>query len=176
MWWLPDMRIAIIGILLLLAGCGFQPVYGTRTEGGLSGSLAQVEILPVPGRIGQLFMAALEDKLNPQSEDATQRYELKPQLSVQMMPISISPDGTVARFRVLYETSFSLYDREAGKEIASDSIDRSGSFEAPNDADYSTYTAEQDAMARGVEELAHDYFLRISSLLKEYEARQGQDV
>jgi LPS-assembly lipoprotein len=170
------MRALLLSLVLMLAGCGFQPVYGTRAEGGLSNTLRQVEVLPVPGRVGQVFVAALEDRLDPQAEGSSKRYELKPSVTVQMVPVSIAPDGTVARFRVLYDTRFTLYDREAGKRVASDRIQRSGSYQVINDAEYSAYVAEQDAIARGLEELAQDYFLRISNVLKDYEAKQGQRV
>ncbi len=173
---LTALRCGLFLVSLLLAGCGFQPVYGTRAEGGSSPLLSQVEITPVPGRVGQLFKATLEDKLNPNAIDAPARYELTPVIQVQSIPISISRDGTASRFRVFYSTSFTLYDRDAGKKIHTGKIQRAGSYEVSNEADYSTFVAEQDAILRGLDELSHDYFLRISSILKKYESEQGQGV
>ena len=170
------LLVSLLFPLCILSGCGFQPVHATRMEGGAAEALAQVEVMPVPGRVGQLFVAALEDKLNPQSVGATKRYELKPNVTVQLVPISIALDGTAARFRVLYDTSFTLYDREAGRQIHADRVTRSGSYEVSNEANYSTYVAEQDAIGRGLEELSQDYFLRVASFLKTYEASQGHDV
>ncbi|MBY0355104.1 MAG: hypothetical protein K2Q12_05170 [Rickettsiales bacterium] len=158
----------------LLAGCGFSPVYGTRAAGGTSQTLAQVQVLPAVGRVGQLFTAALEDKLNPNAEGQAIRYELQPTINVQLVPISIALDGTVARFRVLYDTSYTLYDRELGKQIKADRIHRSSSYEVINDADFSTYAAEQDAVAHGLDELSQDYFLRVSAFLRRYERETGQ--
>lgn len=177
---LSALRTNVLGLLALLLfplallGCGFQPVHATRLEGGVAQTLAQVEVMPVRGRVGQLFVAALEDKLNPQSIAATKRYELTPVVNVQMVPLSIAPDGTVARFRVLYDTSYTLYDREAGKQIQTGRVQRSGSYEVLNEADYSTYVAEQDAIARGLDELSQDYFLRIAAILKRYQSGQEQ--
>lgn len=179
---LNAMRTNVLGLLasllvpLALLACGFQPVHATRLEGGAAETLAQVEVMPVPGRVGQLFVAALEDKLNPQSVAATKRYELTPVVNVQLVPLSIAPDGTVARFRVLYDTSYTLYDREAGKQIQTDRVQRSGSYEVRNEADYSTYVAEQDAVARGLDELSQDYFLRLAAFLKRYQSGQEQDA
>lgn len=177
---MPSSRISIpslfLAFSLLLSGCGFEPIYNKHAAPGSSPLLSQVEVMPMPGRVGQLFVAALEDKLNPDARGTIARYELKPNIQVQMVPISISQDGTASRFRVLYDTNYTLYDREAGKQIHADRIQRSGSYEVLNEADYSTYVAEQDAISRGIDELSEDYFLRIAAFLKRYESSQGRGV
>lgn len=43
-----------MGAVLGLAGCGFQPLYGTTASGSrLSEVMASVDITPIPGRLGQ---------------------------------------------------------------------------------------------------------------------------
>jgi hypothetical protein len=173
--WISLPRVLLI-LSLLTSGCGFEPVYSKRTTGKSSTALSQVKVMPVPGRLGQLFVAALEDKLNPNASNATIRYELKPNISVQMVPISIAADGTASRFRVLYQTNYTIYDREVGKQIHTDRIQRSGSYEVLIEADYSTYVAEQDALSRGIDELSQDYLLRVAAFLKGYEAKQARGI
>lgn len=60
MWWRsPALVLAgLMGVASLgLAGCGFQPLYGsnTTTASGarLSEAMASVDIKPIPGRVGQ---------------------------------------------------------------------------------------------------------------------------
>jgi LPS-assembly lipoprotein len=58
MWWRSSALIAALfaGLAaLVLAGCGFQPLYGGTTAGGLKLAevMAAVEITPIPGRVGQ---------------------------------------------------------------------------------------------------------------------------
>ncbi|HKA64672.1 MAG TPA: hypothetical protein VKD00_02965, partial [Methyloceanibacter sp.] len=39
---------------LALAGCGFQPLYGTTAGGSRLGAvMAGVDVTPIPGRVGQ---------------------------------------------------------------------------------------------------------------------------
>ena len=56
-------------IPLLLAGCGFQPLYGSRDPNVASKVLAGVKIDPIAGqsqgRMSQIFKSELEDGLNP---------------------------------------------------------------------------------------------------------------
>jgi len=59
MWW-RNHAIALVALAvgaLALAGCGFQPLYGsnTTTANGtrLSEAMASVEVTPIPGRVGQ---------------------------------------------------------------------------------------------------------------------------
>jgi LPS-assembly lipoprotein len=58
MWWRSHALFAVLfaGLAaLVLAGCGFQPLYGGTTAGGqkLAEVMAGVEITPIPGRVGQ---------------------------------------------------------------------------------------------------------------------------
>jgi LPS-assembly lipoprotein len=44
----------MMGAVLGLEGCGFQPLYGTTASGSrLSEVMASVDIAPIPGRVGQ---------------------------------------------------------------------------------------------------------------------------
>ena len=60
MWW-RDTAVALFALAAVagfgLAGCGFQPLYGsnTTTASGarLSEAMATVDVKPIPGRVGQ---------------------------------------------------------------------------------------------------------------------------
>lgn len=60
MWW-RNPAVALVALAAMaglgLAGCGFQPLYGsnTTTASGarLSEAMASVDVTPIPGRVGQ---------------------------------------------------------------------------------------------------------------------------
>jgi LPS-assembly lipoprotein len=55
MWWRsPSLAAMAMVATLGLAGCGFQPLYGTTAHGSkLAAAMAGVEVTPIPGRVGQ---------------------------------------------------------------------------------------------------------------------------
>jgi LPS-assembly lipoprotein len=55
MWWRSPMAAAMLmAAAMALAGCGFQPLYGTTAHGSRLGAvMAGVEVTPIPGRVGQ---------------------------------------------------------------------------------------------------------------------------
>jgi LPS-assembly lipoprotein len=159
-----------LAILLLLSGCGFEPVYKTSEDA--KNTLSQVAVKDVPGRAGQIFTASLKDRLNPTAQVSNPRFLLQPTVDIQIVPISIDDDGTIARFRLLFDTSYTLKDMKTEKIIQRDRIRRSSSYNI-SDADYSTFIAERNAIEEGAETLAHEYFLRIAAFLKQYQQQQN---
>ena len=56
-------RFAIIPLLLALAGCGLQPLYGGGTSSPISATLRSVEVAPIAGKAGWLMRNKLVDRL-----------------------------------------------------------------------------------------------------------------
>jgi LPS-assembly lipoprotein len=55
MWWRsPLAALALALAALPLAGCGFQPLYGSTASGSrLAEVMSAVQVTPIPGRVGQ---------------------------------------------------------------------------------------------------------------------------
>ena len=54
MWWPKPLLAALALLVLGLAGCGLQPLYGSAASGPrLAAVMSGVEVAPVPGRVGQ---------------------------------------------------------------------------------------------------------------------------
>ena len=77
--------------LLLLAGCGFEPLHAPIGKGAVTPdeSLAQIQIKPVEGRIGQQLHNLLLDRLNPSGQP--------------LAPVQHAVDELVALLAVLAE-------------------------------------------------------------------------
>ena len=67
MWW---FRIALGVALLALAGCGFRPLYGERSD-SVRERLAAVAINPIRDRVGYEVYNLLRDSLTPRGAPTT---------------------------------------------------------------------------------------------------------
>ena len=64
-------RLWLSGMLLLaLAACGFQPLYGQRSVSGgsISQEFSTIRIMPIAERTGQMLYNELRDRLNPRGK------------------------------------------------------------------------------------------------------------
>lgn len=95
------------GVLAMLAatglgGCGFQPLYGSAGENGaVVDRLAEVNVLLIPERTGQLLRQSLMTRLERGGAGAARRYDLAVQLGLAMDPIGIQPDNSTSRVRLI---------------------------------------------------------------------------
>jgi len=159
------LRFSIIGLVLVLAACGFQPMYGENSAFNGNNPLAGNLIIETsPSREGQMLHMALEDKLNPRSiKGANPEYRLKTTLSKASIPAVVKSDGTIQRYDVLLTSSFELFKiTENNKKIWSGSVHRTGSYNVASNANFATYEAEQDAIRRTIDELAEEYVMRLT--------------
>ena len=123
MWW-RNHAIALVALAvgaLALAGCGFQPLYGsnTTTANGtrLSEAMASVDVTPIPGRVGQKVRNELIFANTGGDYAAPQRYKLniaiRERVIDQLVQISGDARGQVYQL----EASFRLVDSATGKPI-----------------------------------------------------------
>jgi len=123
MWW-RSHAIALVALAvgaLALAGCGFQPLYGsnTTTANGtqLSEAMASVDVTPIPGRVGQKVRNELIFANTGGDYAAPQRYKLniaiRERVIDQLVQISGDARGQVYQL----EASFRLLDSATGQVI-----------------------------------------------------------
>src|SRR5262245_35104128 len=120
MWWRsPALFAALLAGLaaLALAGCGFQPLYGGTTAGGqrLSEVMAGVDIVPIPGRVGQRVRNELIFANTGGGVAAPSRYRLEIAIkeSVVDQLVQITGDATGQVFQL--DATFQLIDSASGK-------------------------------------------------------------
>lgn len=126
-------RILTLAACLVLAACGFEPVYGTRLDGSsTSRELASVGVVQQSTRLGQLIRNELLSTIAPAGQQEAQAYvlELLPQAAEEVV-IRDFDTGVLRRsFRV--EAAFRLTepgsDSElySGRTFAQASYDRTG--------------------------------------------------
>ena len=90
-------------LLVLLTGCGFQSVYGTKGGDGSAGSavvqreLASIRVLPIADRIGQKMRNRLLTLLNPKGRPAHPKYKLNISLGVSEEQLGVQSTALSSR-------------------------------------------------------------------------------
>ena len=161
---LPRPLCGLAMTVLLLAACGFHPMYGDHSalaeNSPLVGNLA---IDKIGGHEGQIFKIALEDRLNPEGiGNSKPEYHLQVVLTKYLIPAVVATDGTVQRYDVKFDSNFKLIQSSDKKILLAGTLHRSGSYNVAVNANFATYEAEQDVIARVLKEMAEDYVLRLT--------------
>ena len=135
-------RRAILLSSLALAGCGFQPVYGTNgPASGLRGAI----LVDEPADRNQFALVEhLERRLG--RADAP-RFGLKVLLSVEEEGLAVSGSNDITRYNVLGVADFALRDLASGDVVFEDKVSTFTSYSASSQP-VATVTAERDAQAR----------------------------
>jgi LPS-assembly lipoprotein len=122
MWWRSHALSAVLcaGLAALaLSGCGFQPLYGGSTVGGarLSEVMASVDVVPIPGRVGQKLRNELIFANTGGGNPAPTRYRLEIAIkeSVTDQLVQITGDATGQVYQL--DATFKLIDSASGKLV-----------------------------------------------------------
>jgi len=123
MWW-PNSAIAVVALAVgafALAGCGFQPLYGsnTTTANGarLSEAMAAVDVQPIPGRVGQKVRNELIFANTGGNYAAPQKYKLKIAIRERVIDQLVQISGDARGQVYQLEASFKLVDNANGQVL-----------------------------------------------------------
>jgi len=119
MWWRsPALMLALCAGLtgLALSACGFQPLYGT-TAGGqkLAAVMASVDVVPIPGRVGQKLRNELIFASTGGGNPAPTRYKLDIAIKERVVDQLVQRTGDATGQVFELEATFKLLDSKTGK-------------------------------------------------------------
>jgi LPS-assembly lipoprotein len=104
----------VLGLPLLVAGCGFRPMHarrGSEADTQVAASLAAVKVGLITERQGQLMRRRLEEGLAPAGRGAvTAKYELRVGIGYSADVQGFRRDGTASRIRFIATASWFLFD------------------------------------------------------------------
>lgn len=150
------LRLAVLSATsVVLASCGFRPLYGLRGSDPAAVELAAIGIGYVSDRLSQNLRNDLIERLTPFGEPARARYGLFIETSRTSSALAIQSDSTITRYNLTVNASFVLTDRVSGQKIYRGSARAVGSYDAVR-SDFATLSAEQDSARRTVREVAED--------------------
>jgi LPS-assembly lipoprotein len=164
------------GVLLalgagLLAGCGFKPLYGPRDAAGGAAQdrLAEVNVLLIPERNGQLLRQALQARLERSGADAARRYDLSVQLAVSAEPIAVQQDSSITRVRLIATANWALLSQSPQRStLTSGSAREVDGFDIINQQFFASELMNAATQRRMTDALAE----QITTKLAVYFARQ----
>ena len=99
-------KAAVIAACLLLAGCGFHPMYGTA----LAPEMSSIFVEQIAERDGYELRTALIDLLNSDGREGGKKYRLKIVLSEASQGIALQNDATITRYNNTLSAKYELTD------------------------------------------------------------------
>lgn len=151
---------------LLLAGCGYRPLYGERGADSASvvDELAQIRIEAIPDRIGQQMYNMLRERLNPRGKPTQPKYALKVRLTETRDTLFLEKDETATRANLTLKANFQL-TRLADEKLVVEGLSRAVSSYDILASQFASVVSEQDARLRGVRAIVDDIKTRVSVVL-----------
>ena len=147
-------RASILAFLVLLAGCGFQPLHGRPDAGNqTTTALSLVSVAPIPDRLGQLLRIELTNQLTPLGPPKSPAYVLAIDVNEVKQELGVRKDATATRANLIFTATFKLTDTETNESLFSGTVRSINSYNIL-DEDFAPLTAETDARRRGARDLA----------------------
>ena len=163
-------RGAVLALLLLTAGCGFHPLYGTSSTTtaaapvNVQQQLESIRVVPSADRIGQQLYNSLRDGINPRGVPANPRYVLTVQLTENPQQFLLQQDQAATRTYLTITANYRLRVADGETELVSGTVRvRTGYNLLTNE--YASLTAQRDAEARSAVELADEIRQRLAIYL-----------
>lgn len=156
--------LALLPPLLLVASCGFEPLYGNRDAPGdaVFNDFHQIKIATIPERTGQMLRNELLDKLNYRGEPSQPRYELKVSVKEERRDVLVRSDELATAADLTLIATYELLDRANSNAVvakgAPRSINRYNVLASP----YATLNSAEDARRRAAKQLAEDIRARLA--------------
>jgi LPS-assembly lipoprotein len=159
MWWFRTL--SLLACAVVLAACGFRPLYGNSAGSEASADLASVGIAPIADRIGQQLHNHLLELINPRGRPLQPRYTLRVRLSEGIEHLAVRKSELSTRANLRLVASFSLSPAGGATPLVEGSSVVVSSYNILK-ADFATLIAEKDARARAAREIAQDIRARLA--------------
>jgi LPS-assembly lipoprotein len=157
-----------LAALLLVSGCGFQPLYGQHSQrGNAAGSdtvvtaLNQVRVASIPERGGQVLRNRLMDRLYQNGRPTAPLYELTVALAQTESGLGVRRDATTARTQLDATARYALTRQTDSAVVLSGLVRTSVSYNRL-EAQYATLTAREDAQQRALYDVAEQLVSRLA--------------
>ena len=155
-------KLAAIAGCLLLAGCGFHPMYGQS----LAPQLSSIYVEPIAERDGYELRNTLIDLLQSDGEAAGKAYRLKIILNETSQGIALQNDATITRYNNTLDARYTLSDAR-GNVLTTGSQTELSAYNVVK-SPYATLVAEQDASKRAAQDVAERIHLDLGVWFRQH--------
>ena len=145
--------IFLISALLVIQGCGFQPLYGGSSQ-ATSLEFARIKVEPTPERIGQILQNHLLTALNPKGRPLKPVYVLNTTLNESSTSLAVRKSAFATRANLAVSANFNLVRTLDGKSLYSGTAAITVSYNIL-DSEFATLSAQKDARSRALREISH---------------------
>lgn len=159
------MRSLIAGLSLLLAACGFQPMYA---QPGGGAAIGPVEVVQIDGMAGHVLKAEL-DRVLAVENNGGPPATLVITLSEQVTPLGIRVDESATRSELRLIANYVLTPA-SGERVMRGSVFTVVNYDIPTAA-FGEIAAQDDARERAAETMAQRF--RAELALRLAQARAG---
>ena len=153
-------RTATLFLCLLLAGCGFRPLYGNHAGGTASEAFLRVEIGTIRDRIGQSLRNELIQRLYGGQRRLAPEFRLVTNLAEQKTSLAVKKSAFATRGNLVVTADYRLVRLNDGGKVFGSSSRATVSYNIL-DSEFSTLLAEDNARKRAVKELSEDIRVRL---------------
>lgn len=167
-----NKKIAVLLVVGLLAGCGFEPLYvqrdtagswyfGGKTDTSITSEMAKVKVETIADRFGQQLRNNLLDLITPRGVPKNPQYRLKVKLvDRNVVQQAMRRDITATSERVTYKVSYELLE-ESNTLVRGDSVAYVSYDIMANP--YSTTMAQKKTETDAAKIIANDIALRLGA-------------
>jgi LPS-assembly lipoprotein len=145
-----------------MASCGFTPLYGEHDDGAsVTDEMAQVYVMPIPNRLGQVVYNELRDRIVPHGQPAEPQYVLTVALGQSFQSTVIRPDATASRLNLVLRASYVLFEAPTRKVLTRGVAQSIGAYSVRVEP-YPTLIARQDVQTRVARDVSDEIRNRIA--------------
>lgn len=159
------MRVLIASLTLLLAACGFQPMYAPSAGGG--GAIGPVTVAQIDGKAGHVLKTELDRILSVENTGAPPAV-LQITLQEQVIPLGIRVDESATRAELRLIANYVLTPA-SGRQVMRGSVFTTVNYDIP-EAAFGEIAAQDDARERAAETMAQRF--RAELALRMAQARE----
>lgn len=160
------MRVLIASLTLLVAACGFQPMYAPP---GGSNAIGPVQIAEIDGKAGHVLRTEL-NRILAVENDGSPPMHLQVTLTEQVTPLGLRRDESATRAELRLTANYILTPVQANGRVMRGSVFTVVNYDIP-EAAFGEIAAQDDARERAAETMAQRF--RAELALRIAQARQG---
>jgi LPS-assembly lipoprotein len=161
------MRALIAGLTLLLAGCGFQPMYAAPGGGP---AIGPVQIAEIDGKAGHVLRTELS-RILAVEDDGSPPMTLEITLSEQVTPLGIRRDESVTRAELRLIANYVLTPPNRG-QVMRGSVFAVVNYDVPTAA-FGEIAAQDDARERAAETMAQRFRSELALRMAQARSERG---
>jgi len=155
-----SLRLATIGLLLALGGCGFQPLYG---QPAVTGGMTRISVVAPDGRVGYLLRESLDDEFG-RDKSIPAAWRLNMSIGEGRTALGLRPDATAQRYEYDMTVTYTLTEIATGKVAHRGAVTSAISYDSAVQP-YAGIAAHQDTQDLLASDLARKIQLEVSAWL-----------